>query len=148
VAGAFSCGLAQASPLTGLPVVGLDEAYSIKSNTSSQAIERGVKAAIDEINAKVWVLGGRPLKLITTDNQGVPARGKDNLAQMASQPDVIAVLGVKFSPVTVESISEAQRLRLPLISVWGLLAVATARSWAAASSAPTRATCSARLLWP
>ncbi len=120
VMGTFSCGLAQASQLTGMPVlVGLDEAYSIKSNTAPQAIERGVQAAIDEINAKGGVLGGRPLKLITTDNQGVAARGKDNFAQMASRPDVIAVLGGKFSPVTVESLSEAQRLRVPLISVWG-----------------------------
>lgn len=118
--GAFSCGMTQASQLTGMPVVlGLDEAYSIKSNTAPQAIERGVKAAIDEINAKGGVLGGRPLKLITTDNQGVAARGKDNFAEMASQTDVIAVLGGKFSPVTVESIGEAQRLRVPLISVWG-----------------------------
>ena len=93
MAGAFSCGLAQASPLTGLPVmVGLDEAYSIKSNTSPQAIERGVKAAMDEINAKGGVLGGRPLKLVTTDNQGVAARGKDIDATIAAFRDSFAAV--------------------------------------------------------
>lgn len=117
---AFLLGQAQASALTGKPVlIGLDEAYSIKTNTVPKAIERGVLAAMEEINANGGVLGGRPLKLVTTDNQGVAARGRDNFAQLASQADVIAVLGGKFSPVTVESLAEAQRLRVPLVSVWG-----------------------------
>ena len=75
---------AQASPPAGEPVyIGLDEAYSIKTNTAAKAIERGVLAAMDEINARGGVLGGRPLKLITTDNQGVSARGRDNFIATA-----------------------------------------------------------------
>lgn len=104
----------------GAPVyIGLDEAYSIKTNTAPQAIERGVRAAMDEINARGGVLGGRPLRLVTTDNQGVSARGRDNFVALASRPDMIAVLGGKFSPVTVETLPEARRLRVPIISVWG-----------------------------
>lgn len=105
---------------SGAPVyIGLDEAYSIKTNTAAKAIERGVLAAMAEINARGGVLGGRPLKLMVTDNQGVSARGRDNFIETASKPDVIAVLGGKFSPVTVETVPEAHRLRVPIVSVWG-----------------------------
>ena len=111
---------AWASTPAGAPVyIGLDEAYSIKTNTAAKAIERGALAAMEEINARGGVLGGRPLKLITTDNQGVSARGRDNFIETTSRADVIAVLAGKFSPVTVETVPEAQRLRVPIVSVWG-----------------------------
>lgn len=99
--------------------IGIDEAFGVKTSTSPKAIERGVRAAMEEINARGGVLGGRPLKLLTTDNQGVSARGRDNFIEMASRPDVVGVLGGKYSPVTVETMPEANRLKVPLISVWG-----------------------------
>lgn len=99
--------------------IGIDEAFSVKTSTASKAIERGVRAAMEEVNARGGVLGGRPLKLLTTDNQGVSARGRDNFIDMASRPGVIGILGGKYSPVTVETMPEANRLKVPLISVWG-----------------------------
>lgn len=99
--------------------IGFDGAYGIRTNTAPQAIERGIRAAMDEINEAGGVLGGRPLRLLTTDNQGIPARAKDNFLGLAGRPDLIAVLGGKYSPTMVESIPEAQRLKIPLISVWG-----------------------------
>ncbi len=99
--------------------IAVDDAYSIKTNTSPKAIERGVLAAIEEINARGGVLDGRPLKLLTTDNQALPARGRDNLIELAAKPDLIAVLTGKFSPVTVEMTAEANRQKIPMISVWG-----------------------------
>ncbi len=99
--------------------IGVDEAYGIKTSTSPKAIERGVRAAMDEINARGGVLGGRPLKLITTDNQGVSARGRDNFIDLAARPGMVAVLTGKYSPVTVETVPEANRLKVPLVSVWG-----------------------------
>jgi branched-chain amino acid transport system substrate-binding protein len=99
--------------------IGIDEAYSIKTNTAPRAIERGAQAAIAEINARGGVLGGRPLQLLTTDNQGLPASGRDNLIDLAAKPGLIAVLTGKFSPVTVEMVPEANRQKIPVISVWG-----------------------------
>ena len=99
--------------------IAVDDAYSIQTNTTSRAIERGVLAAIEEINARGGVLDGRPLKLLTTDSQALPARGRDNLISLAAKPDLIAVLAGKYSPVTLEMMAEANRLRIPLISVWG-----------------------------
>ena len=100
-------------------LIGLDEAYSISTNTSPKAIERGIRAAIAEINAKGGVLGGRPLELVTTDNQGVSARGRDNFVELAARPGLAAVFAGKYSPVTVESVPEANRLQVPIVSVWG-----------------------------
>lgn len=99
--------------------IGIDEAYGIKTNSVPKAIERGVQAAMEEINARGGVLGGRPLKMVTTDNQGVSARGRDNFIDLASRPGLVAVLTGKYSPVTVETIPEANRLKVPLVSVWG-----------------------------
>ena len=100
-------------------LIGFDGAYGQKTNTAPIAIELGAKAAIDEINRAGGVLGGRPLQLVTTDNKGVSARGKDNFIELASMKDMVAVLGGKYSPISVEVLPEVHRLRVPLISVWG-----------------------------
>lgn len=112
---------AQASAPSGkAPVlIGFDGAYGQKTNTAPIAIELGARAAIEEINRAGGVLGGRPLKLVTTDNKGVTARGKDNFIELAQMTDLIAVMGGKYSPVSVEVLPEAHRLKVPLVSVWG-----------------------------
>ena len=99
--------------------IGFDDAYGLKTNTSAMAIEWGIQAAMEEINANGGVLNGRPLKLITTDNKGVSAKGKDNFIQLAGTKDLVAVLTGKFSPISVEILPEAHRLNVPVISVWG-----------------------------
>jgi branched-chain amino acid transport system substrate-binding protein len=99
--------------------IGFDDAYGLKTNTSAIATEWGIKAAIEEINSKGGVLNGRPLKLVTTDNKGISARGKDNFVQLAGTQDLVAVLTGKYSPISVEMLPEAHRLKVPLISVWG-----------------------------
>jgi branched-chain amino acid transport system substrate-binding protein len=99
--------------------IGFDDAYGLETNTSAMAIEWGIQAAMEEINANGGVLNGRPLKLITNDNKGISARGKDNFVQLAGTQDLVAVLTGKFSPISVEMLPEAHRLKVPLISVWG-----------------------------
>jgi branched-chain amino acid transport system substrate-binding protein len=99
--------------------IGFDDAFGIKTNTSAIAIEWGIQAAMDEINAKGGVLKGRPLKLVTTDNKGITARGKDNFVQLAGTQDLVAVITGKYSPISVEMLPDAHRLNVPLISVWG-----------------------------
>lgn len=99
--------------------IGFDGAYGQKTNTSAKAIESGINAAINEINAAGGILNGRPLRLITTDNKGVTARGKDNFIELAKTKDLVVVMGGKYSPISVETLPEAHRLKTPLISVWG-----------------------------
>jgi len=110
------------SPVTSqqAPVwIGFDDAYGLKTNTSAIATEWGIKAALEEINHNGGVLNGRPLKLMTTDNKGISARGKDNFVQLAGTKDLVAVLTGKYSPISVEMLPDAHRLNVPLISVWG-----------------------------
>jgi branched-chain amino acid transport system substrate-binding protein len=101
--------------------IGFDDAFGIKTNTSAMAIEWGIQAAMEEINDKGGVLNGRPLKLMTTDNKGITARGKDNFVQLAGTQDLVAVLTGKYSPISVEMLPDAHRLNVPLISVWGAM---------------------------
>lgn len=113
--------MAQSPAATAPPpvLIGFDGAYGQKTNTAPIAIELGARAAMEEINRSGGVLGGRPLQLVTTDNKGVSARGKDNFVELAAMKDMVAVLGGKYSPISVEVLPEAHRLKMPLISVWG-----------------------------
>lgn len=117
---ALSCVAQVPANPTSPPVwIGFDGAYGQKTNTAPIAIELGALAAMDEINQSGGVLGGRPLQLVTTDNKGVSARGKDNFAELAAKKDLVAVLGGKYSPISMEVLPLAQQLKVPLISVWG-----------------------------
>ena len=75
---------ATAAPAAGAPVrIAIDAEFSWPGSTSAQAIEQGIRIAIDEINGSGGVLGGRPLELITRDNGTVPARSMRNLEELA-----------------------------------------------------------------
>jgi branched-chain amino acid transport system substrate-binding protein len=73
--------------------------------------------AIDEINAAGGVLG-RPLALEKRDDRGVPARGVDNLTELAGLPDLVAVFCGRFSPVAIEQAPVANRLGVLLLDPW------------------------------
>jgi branched-chain amino acid transport system substrate-binding protein len=99
--------------------VGFDGAYGLLNSTSAQSIEKGIRIAFEEINANGGVLDGRPLALLTADNRSVPARGIANLKKFAQQPDLVAVVGGRFSPVILEQIPIAHELNMILLDAWG-----------------------------
>ena len=69
VALAGSIALAQPASESMPPVlIGFDGAFTQPTSTSAGAIELGAQIAVDHINARGGVLGGRPLKLMTEDN--------------------------------------------------------------------------------
>ncbi len=104
---------------SGAPVwIGIDAEFGVLHSSSAQAIEMGAEAAIEEINAAGGVLGGRPLKLVTRDNRSVPARGVDNLRELAAIPDLVAVLGGRYSPAIIEQLSLIREHKVPFIAVW------------------------------
>lgn len=100
-------------------LIGFDGAYGQKTDTAHIAIELGARAAMDEINHAGGVIGGHPLQLVVTDNKGISARGKDNFIELASMKGMVAVLEGKYSPISVEVLPEAHRLKVPMVSVWG-----------------------------
>ncbi len=110
-----SCLRAQEPP----PVfLGLDAEFGLLNSTSAQSIERGIRVALDEINAAGGVLGGRPLRLLTRDNRSVPARGRDNIRRFAETADLVAVVGGRFSPVLLDEIALVHELQIPLLASW------------------------------
>lgn len=98
--------------------IGLDAEFGHKTSTADDAILLGMEIAIDEINRSGGVLGGRPLELITRDNRGVPARGQENLRQLAETPNLVAVFGSKFSPVVLAQRDLAHALKVPMLLPW------------------------------
>lgn len=109
-----------ANPATGAPVrVGLTAELRMASSTSDDAISLGLSLAMQDINARGGVLGGRPLLLEVRDDRSVPSRGVENLKAFAEMPDLVAVFGSRFSPVLVDMAREAGAVRCPVFSVWG-----------------------------
>lgn len=99
-------------------LIGIDAEFGVVGSTSAQAIRLGAQIAVDEINAAGGVLGGRPLALVEKDNRSVPARSIRNLRELAADPNVVAVLCGRFSPVAVEAVPEVHQLKLPLLDPW------------------------------
>jgi len=85
-------------------LLGLDGEFGLDNSTSAQAVELGMRAAIDEINAAGGVLHGRPLQVVTRDNRSIPARGIRNIEEFARMPGLVAVFGGRFSPVVIEEL--------------------------------------------
>lgn len=114
------CGPASfAAPGNDAPVlIGLDGAFGHRSSTSEDAIKRGIRIAIDEINRAGGVLNGRKLKLVTRDNRSVPARGAINVREFSGMRDLVAVFCGKFSPVVQEYLPVLHERKLILLDPW------------------------------
>jgi branched-chain amino acid transport system substrate-binding protein len=109
---------AQADGETAPVLVGFDGEFGHKTSTSAEAIKRGILCAIDEINERGGVLGGRKLALKERDNRSVPARGVENLREFATLEDLVAVFTGKFSPVVIDQIPLAHDLKMLLLDPW------------------------------
>ncbi|MEY4762571.1 MAG: hypothetical protein RLZZ200_2427 [Pseudomonadota bacterium] len=99
-------------------LIGLDAEFSLDNSVSAQAIETGLRVAIDELNARGGVLGGRELKLLTRDNGSNPARGIKNLREFAQMPDLVAVFGGRYSPVLIEELPTVAQTGILLMAPW------------------------------
>ena len=109
---------ATAAP-SGKPVlVGIDAEFGLLNSTSAQAIELGVRVAVDQINEAGGVLGSRPLEVVTKDHRSIPARGIRNIEEFTSMPDLVAVFGGRFSPVVIEQLPVLKQTQLPFLAVW------------------------------
>lgn len=108
-----------AQAASGEPVfIGLSAEFGLKSSVSAQAVEMGIRVALEEINARGGVLGGRPLALETRDDRSVPARAIDNLVEFAKKKDLVAVFGARFSPVLLELLPMAHQQKMILLDPW------------------------------
>lgn len=97
--------------------IAIDAEFGIPLSTSAQAVRNGAQVAVNEINAAGGLLG-RKLEVIERDNRAVPARSLNNLRELASDPDVVAVMCARYSPVVVELLPEIHRLKIPFLDPW------------------------------
>lgn len=78
--------------------------------------DEGARLALDEINAAGGVLGGRPIKLITEDDQSRPDEAPTAIQKLIDQYKVVAVLGEVASSNSLAAAPFAQRARIPMLS--------------------------------
>lgn len=97
--------------------IAIDAEFGIPNSTSAQAVRNGAQVAANEINAAGGVLG-RKLEIIERDNRAVPARSLNNLRELAADPDVVAVMCARYSPVVVELLPEIHRLKMVMLDPW------------------------------
>lgn len=77
--------------------------------------DAGVRMAVKEENAKGGV-NGRPLKVITYDNQGKAQESATAVTRLINQDKVVAVLGEVASSRSIAGGQVAQRFSVPMIS--------------------------------
>ena len=95
--------------------IGLDADMTVLQ--AGEAIRRGIVLAIDEINAAGGALG-RPLELVVRDNRGNPARGMDNIEELARIEDLVAVVGGLLTPVALAQLEAIHRNRIIYLGPW------------------------------
>jgi branched-chain amino acid transport system substrate-binding protein len=107
--------LAQSKP----PVkIGLAAAVSGGSAASGEAIKRGLQIAMDEVNAKGGVLGGRLLELVIRDDEGNPAKGVTIARELVERERVVAVFGGLHTTVALAQVPVWHELRTPYMGAW------------------------------
>ncbi len=98
--------------------IGLVAALTGESALSGEAITRGLTIAIDEVNAAGGVLNGRPLKLISRDDESNPAKGVAAARELIEQEKVAVVFGGLDSPVSLAMLPVFHELETPYMGVW------------------------------
>ena len=84
-------------------IIGIDADMSSVAAEGGNAIYRGAKIAVDEINADGGLLG-RPVELVVKDHRGNPARGIRNLKEFSDLDGLLAVLGGVHTPVVLSEL--------------------------------------------
>ncbi len=108
-------GWTQAKP----PVkVALVAAMSGGSALSGEAIKRGLTVAIDEINARGGVLGGRKVELVIRDEEGNPSKGVTAARDVIERESAVAVFGGLHSPVGLAMLPVFHELKVPYVGTW------------------------------
>ena len=115
VAGTVVPAFTQAKPPV---VVALVAALSGGSALSGEAIKRGLTVAIDEINARGGVLGGRKLELVLRDEEGNPSKGVTAARDVIEREKAVAVFGGLHSPVGLAMMPVFHELKVPYVGTW------------------------------
>ena len=112
----FGTGLLVATLAAQEPIrIGEFASLTGKEATFGQTVHKGTVLAIEEANAAGGALG-RPLELLTEDDQSKPGESATVVKKLISRDKVVAILGELTSGRTLEAAPIAQAARIPLIS--------------------------------
>ena len=98
--------------------IGHVAALSGASAQSGEAITRGLTIAIDEINAKGGVLGGRKLELVQRDDESSPPKGLIAARELIFKEKVAAIFGGIDTPVALAMVPLVNKEKTPFMAVW------------------------------
>ncbi len=119
LAAAAATAFAIATPAAAQDVkIGLVAALSGESALSGEAITRGLTIAIDEVNAKGGVLGGRKLVLVRRDDESNPGKGQLAARELVDREKVAVVFGGIDTPVSMALVGVMHELKTPYMGVW------------------------------
>src|SRR5258706_9288565 len=97
--------------------IGLVAALSGQSAKLGEGITRGLTIAIDEINARGGVLGGRMLDLVRRDDESNPVKGQTAARELNDKEGVIALFGGIDSPVSQAIVPLVNAAHVPFMGV-------------------------------
>jgi branched-chain amino acid transport system substrate-binding protein len=107
-----------ASALAADPIkIGQIAALSGASAQSGEAITRGLMLAIDEINAKGGLLGGRMLELVQRDDESNPPKGLIAARELNSE-NVAAIFAGIDTPVSMAMVPVLNKEQRIYMGVW------------------------------
>ena len=98
--------------------IGHVAALSGASAQSGEAITRGLAIAIDEINAKGGLLGGRKLELVQRDDESSPPKGIVAARELISKEKVAAIFGGIDTPVSLAIVPLINKEKSIFMGVW------------------------------
>lgn len=98
--------------------IGLITALSGQSALAGEAISRGMQVAIDEINAKGGLLGGRKLELVRRDDEANPAKGVTAARELIYKEKVAAIFGGLDTPVSMAIVPLVNQAKMPFMGPW------------------------------
>jgi len=98
--------------------IGLVTALSGQSALAGEAITRGLTIAIDEINAKGGLLGGRKLELVRRDDEANPAKGVVAARELIFKEKVAVLFGGLDTPVSMAIVPVINQEKTPFMGPW------------------------------
>lgn len=111
----WSSAYAQAS---GEPIIiGMSAPFSGPNAPAGEAQQRGALLAIDEINQAGGVLGGRPLQLVTRDNEHKQERAVPQTRELIEKEGAVGILGSTGSFIAIAVADTMQELKTPWIGL-------------------------------
>jgi branched-chain amino acid transport system substrate-binding protein len=123
--GLLAAGLSLAAAAVSAPAlaaepikIGLVTALSGQSALAGEAISRGMQLAIDEINAKGGLLGGRKLELVRRDDEANPAKGVVAARELIYREKVAVIFGGLDTPVSMAIVPLINQEKVPFMGPW------------------------------